>query len=226
MASVMMAVATWMVASTSTGPITLGSTWRAMMRSGETPVTRAACTYSLLRSTSVEPRTVRAYCTQPVSEIDEDQHAEGHGVVRVGKQRAADAGDQQRHQDRREGQHHVAHAHQEGVDPAAAEARQQARARRRSASTAAPTPRPRPARCARRTSAPTGCRGPGRRCPAGTCALPSASQAGGRRASRQLQRGQVERVVRRDPAARTPRRTGRRSAIAAASIATGEVRKL
>src|SRR4029450_7487523 len=69
-ASVMMAVATWMVASTSTGPITLGSTWRAMMRSGATPVTRAACTYSLLRSTSVDPRTVRAYCTQPVSVID------------------------------------------------------------------------------------------------------------------------------------------------------------
>src|SRR6218665_2598704 len=31
---------------------------------------RAACTYSLLRWTSVEPRTVRAYCTPPVSEID------------------------------------------------------------------------------------------------------------------------------------------------------------
>ena len=40
------------------------------MRIGATPVTRAACTYSLLRSTSVEPRTVRAYCTQPVSVID------------------------------------------------------------------------------------------------------------------------------------------------------------
>jgi hypothetical protein len=38
-----------------------------MMRSGATPITRAACTYSLCRSTSVEPRTVRAYCTQPVS---------------------------------------------------------------------------------------------------------------------------------------------------------------
>ena len=59
-----------MVASTITGPITLGSTWRRMMRRGGTPVTRAACTYSLLRSTSVEPRTVRAYCTQPVREID------------------------------------------------------------------------------------------------------------------------------------------------------------
>src|SRR5205814_1016380 len=50
-ASVMIAVATWMVASTSTGPITLGSTWRRMMRNDETPMTRAACTYSLLRST-------------------------------------------------------------------------------------------------------------------------------------------------------------------------------
>src|SRR6218665_1526172 len=69
-ASVMIAVATCMVASTSTGPMTLGSTCRRMMRSGATPATRAACTYSLLRSTSVEPRTVRAYCTQPVSEID------------------------------------------------------------------------------------------------------------------------------------------------------------
>ena len=36
-----------------------------MMRSGETPMTRAACTYSLCRSTIVEPRTARAYCTQP-----------------------------------------------------------------------------------------------------------------------------------------------------------------
>ncbi len=48
----------------------MGNTWRRMMRSGETPVRRAACTYSLCRSTSVEPRTVRAYCTQPVSEMD------------------------------------------------------------------------------------------------------------------------------------------------------------
>ena len=66
-ASVMIAEATWMVASTSTGPITLGSTWRSMMRADDTPITRAACTYSLLRSTIVEPRTVRAYCTQPGS---------------------------------------------------------------------------------------------------------------------------------------------------------------
>ncbi|MNR02662.1 hypothetical protein D3C85_1185230 [compost metagenome] len=32
-----------------------------------TPITRAACTYSRFFSTSVEPRTVRAYCGQPAS---------------------------------------------------------------------------------------------------------------------------------------------------------------
>src|SRR3984893_1691012 len=60
-ASVMMASARLMVAITSTGPITLGSTWRSMMASGWRPMTRAACTYSLPRSTMVEPRTARAY---------------------------------------------------------------------------------------------------------------------------------------------------------------------
>ena len=34
------------------------------MATGRTPMTRAACTYSLFFSTSVEPRTVRAYCGQ------------------------------------------------------------------------------------------------------------------------------------------------------------------
>ena len=45
-------------------------------RAGGTPMTRAACTYSLLRSTSVEPRTVRAYCTQPRDADREDQHVD------------------------------------------------------------------------------------------------------------------------------------------------------
>ena len=43
-----------------------------MMPSGEMPITRAACTYSLFFSTMVEPRTVRAYCTQfdmPIAKI-------------------------------------------------------------------------------------------------------------------------------------------------------------
>ena len=33
------------------------------------PITRAACTYSRLFSTIVEPRTVRAYCTQLAAAI-------------------------------------------------------------------------------------------------------------------------------------------------------------
>src|SRR6185312_8758148 len=69
-ASVMMASARLMVAITSTGPITLGSTWRSMMASGWRPMMRAAWTYSLPRSTMVEPRTVRAYCTQKERPID------------------------------------------------------------------------------------------------------------------------------------------------------------
>ena len=59
-ASVTMATARWMVAITSTGPITLGSTWRSMISGADIPTSRAACTYSLEASTMVEPRTVRA----------------------------------------------------------------------------------------------------------------------------------------------------------------------
>src|SRR5690606_6521988 len=63
-ASVMIASTRLIVASTRTGPMTFGSTCRNMIARAERPMMRAACTYSLLRSTSVEERTVRAYCTQ------------------------------------------------------------------------------------------------------------------------------------------------------------------
>src|SRR5438105_8538305 len=72
-ASVMIAVAMLIVASTNTGPSTFGSRCRRMMPSGEIPITRAACTYSLFFSTIVDPRTVRAYCTQfdkPIAAIN------------------------------------------------------------------------------------------------------------------------------------------------------------
>src|SRR5258706_3394616 len=59
-ASVMIASLMCSVTSTSTGPSALGSTCVNMIAIGCRPMTRAACTYSLLRSTSVEPRTVRA----------------------------------------------------------------------------------------------------------------------------------------------------------------------
>ena len=158
-----------------------------MMRSGATPITRAACTYSLLRSTIVEPRTVRAYCTQPVSEIAMHQHGERERVVRV-RGTARGPMPSIRSAIRIDGkrEHHVAHAHDEGVD-----------ACRLTKPESRPRPKPittehrhqhaksvrRRARCACRTSAPTGCRVPGRRCRAGTSDLPSAAQAGGRRES-------------------------------------------
>src|SRR5690606_5279628 len=63
-ASVTIATARLMVAMTSTGPITFGSTWRIMIRNGGMPISRAAWTYSLFFSTMVEPRTVRANWTQ------------------------------------------------------------------------------------------------------------------------------------------------------------------
>ena len=66
-ASVMMARPRLMVAITSTGPVTLGSTWRTMISTGDRPITRAAWTYSLFFSTSTEPRTVRAYWTQKLT---------------------------------------------------------------------------------------------------------------------------------------------------------------
>src|SRR5450755_480513 len=105
-ASARMAVATWMVESTSTGPITFGSTCFLMMRNGATPMTRAACTYSLLRSTIVEPRTARVL--HPAGKRDgDDEHTEGERIVRTRKERAADARDQQRDQDRWKREHHV-----------------------------------------------------------------------------------------------------------------------
>src|SRR5690348_10532143 len=63
-ASVMMASPRLIVAITSTGPVTLGNTCRTMITAGDRPITRAAWTYSLFFSTSTDPRTVRAYCTQ------------------------------------------------------------------------------------------------------------------------------------------------------------------
>ncbi len=68
-ASVMMASARLMVAMTSTGPSTLGRTCRSMMTHVGSPISLAARTYSLFDSTRVEPRTVRAYCTQNDSPI-------------------------------------------------------------------------------------------------------------------------------------------------------------
>ena len=119
-ASVMMAMARWMVAITSTGPMTLGRMWRRRMVKGPMPIRRAACTYSLLRSTSVEPRTVRAYCTPARNADREDQDVQRQLVVHVARQQAArHAVDQQRHQDGGKRELHVGDAHDDAVDPSA-----------------------------------------------------------------------------------------------------------
>src|SRR5260370_9856443 len=63
-ASVRIASDRLIVAMTSAGPITLGSLWVRMIRHGLTPVTLAASTHALPRSTRTSPRTLRAYWTQ------------------------------------------------------------------------------------------------------------------------------------------------------------------
>ena len=151
-ASVRIAVAILIVASTSTGPSTLGSRWRAMMPSGGMPITRAACTYSLFFSTIVEPRTVRAYCTQlaarsrgraPTPRPGRARRAAWprartpsmSSAIRIAGKRELDVGD----------------AHDEGIELAARRSRRGGPVRRRGPSRTPPR-RARPgARCARRT---------------------------------------------------------------------------
>ena len=73
--------------------------------------------------------THRARVLHPARQGDgQDQHPEGQAVVRIRKHRARHAVDEQRDQDRREGQHHVTHAHDERINGAAHKARQQAEA--------------------------------------------------------------------------------------------------
>ena len=226
MASVMMAVATWMVASTSTGPITLGSTWRAhdaqRRHAGD-----ARGLHVFLVALHQRGAAHRARVLHPAGQRDRRGSARRRPRVSCafGKHRAAHAGDQQRHQDRREATASRRtrasgrrRSSRRGSPPAG-------RGRRRSPSTAAPTPRPPPARCARRTSAPTGCRGPGRRCPAGTwrCPRPARPAAGARRVSSSVVRSNG--LCGATQPANTAQNT-QTSAISAAPIAIGEVRKL
>src|SRR3546814_16953519 len=77
-ASVITASARLMVAITSTGPITLGSTWRIENSGQGSQITREACNYSLFFPPSTEPRPVRAYCPQYPHQIG---RASGRGRV-------------------------------------------------------------------------------------------------------------------------------------------------
>ena len=192
-----------------------------MMRSGETPVTRAACTYSLLRSTSVEPRTVRAYCTQPVSEIARISTPKATVVCASGNSARPTPAISKRDQDRRERQHHVAQPHEEGVEPAADEAGQQAQRdadqhRQQHRGQADDQRDARAVHQRREDVAPlvVGAEQVLARCP------PAPRPAAGAR--RRARAWPGRRGCAATPSRRTPRRRCRRTAIAAAAIATGE----
>jgi len=73
-----------------------------MIASGETP-RPAPPDVSLFFSTSVEPRTVRAYCTPAGQGDGEHQYRVSHLTVRLAREGGArHAVDQQRDEDRRE----------------------------------------------------------------------------------------------------------------------------
>ncbi len=112
------------VAATMTGVSVLGRICRRMIRDDATLMMRAASTYSLRRSTMVEARTVRAYCTQLVSEIETTSTSCRERLAQL-------AGGSSWREDRAQRiaissvgieQHGVAEPHQQIVDPAAMEA--------------------------------------------------------------------------------------------------------
>ena len=122
-ASARIAIATWIVESTSTGPITLGSTWLQhdpQRRHADDP----RRLHVLLVPLDHRRAAHGARVLHPARQRDgDDEHAEGERVVGVREERVADAGEQQRDQDRRERQHDVADAHDQRVEPAADVAR-------------------------------------------------------------------------------------------------------
>ncbi len=128
----------------------------------------------------------------------DDQHREGQRIGRIRKDGTADAVDQQRDQDRRERQHHVAHPHDEGIDPAADETPTAGRAKRRPAARRRPKRRRRTAIFSSRTSRRTRCRAPDRRYRASSPTLPSSMPGRRQPRIRQFEAGQIERIVRRD----------------------------
>ena len=113
-ASVMIAVARWIVAITSTGPSTLGSTCGEHDRERPAADDARRLHVLLVLLDQVEPRTVRAYCTQPAKPIASISTEIAISSCSSARQRdARHAVDQQRDQDRREGQLDVGDAHDE-----------------------------------------------------------------------------------------------------------------
>ena len=207
--------------------MTLGSTWRTMMRSGDTPITRAACTYSLLRSTSVEPRTVRAYCTQPVQRDRDDEHAEGErcrarsGTAR-GRRRRSAARSGSPGNDSITSQTRM----MKRVDPAADEAGDQAERDADHASTAAPTRTPTTSDMRAPYMSADSMSRPWSSVPSRYFGVPPC-HPGRRQASHRSAPASPGRTgcAARPQLAKTAQKT-QTSATSAAPIATGEVRKL
>ena len=222
-ASVMMAVAMWIVAITSTGPSTLGSTWRHHDRQRVHADQPRRLHVFLVAS---RPAWSRAPCarTAPSRRCRSRRSARRTPALSCafGSTARGDAVDQQRDQDRRERQLHVGDAHDEGVDAAADDSRRAARAPTPStidSSTARDADQQRDARAEddRRQDVAAlvvGAEREGRVAAVG-------SHAGGVQRVQQVERWQVERVVRRDPGRergaadadeRTPRRRRSRTA--------------
>ncbi len=201
-ASVMIAVATWIVASTSTGPITLGSTWRSMMRqrrhagharrlhvflvaldhaSSRAPCARTAPSRSARwRRSARRRRASRARsgtARRPTPAIS--------SAIRIGGKDSITS------------QTRIRKASTQPPPEAGEQAQTDADQR----PTAPPRRGPRPARCARRRSAAERMSRPWSSVPSRYLARAlGLIQAGGRRASSELERGQVEGIVRRHPA--------------------------
>ena len=119
-ASVMIAVAMLIVASTSTGPSTFGSRCRRMMRErSDADDARGVDVILVLLDHRRAAHGARVL--HPVGNADrEDQHEQRDRAVRVARQhRAGHAVDQQRDQDGRKRKLNVGDAHDEGVELAA-----------------------------------------------------------------------------------------------------------
>ena len=114
------ATARSIVRITRIGPRMFGRMCTTRMRTGCTPMTSAACTYSFCRSTNVDARAVRAKLTHSDKPDRDGQHDQHQVVVGLARQDAAgDAVDEQRGQDRRQRELDVGDAHDDRVDPSA-----------------------------------------------------------------------------------------------------------
>ena len=152
-ASVMIAVAMWIVAMHQHRAHHVRQHVRSMIASGRRPMTRAACTYSLFFST-MRRAAHRARVLHPAGDADrEDQHRDrdARRALRCGSATRATPSISSAIRIAGKRQLHVGDAHDERVEPAADVAGQQAERHAEHQREAAPRRGRRRARCARRT---------------------------------------------------------------------------